>query len=144
MPIHRRPGIEEKSSPGLIFFSLNIARILLSAQSKEPVKYRQGQNHPLNQKSWKKKIKNCTIDINILLACLLYFSAAKNIHLFIYYYDDDVYCVQAVYRTGGVCPTAGRLHVRLHQAQQVEYCTPSPHFRIRLLFFEYQSRYFFL
>jgi hypothetical protein len=32
-----------------------------------------------------------------------------------------VFGVQAVYRTGGVGPAAGRLHVRLHQAQQVEY-----------------------
>jgi hypothetical protein len=45
-----------------------------------------GANHPLNQKSWKEKIKNCTFDINILLAYLSYFSAAINIHSFLFYF----------------------------------------------------------
>ncbi len=40
----QRHGIEEKSSPGLIFLSPKfVARILLSAQSKELVKNGQGQ-----------------------------------------------------------------------------------------------------
>jgi hypothetical protein len=39
-----------------------------------------GPNHPHNQKSWKEKIKNCTLDIIYLHAyCIL---AAINIHLF--------------------------------------------------------------